>query len=392
MKKRTRVNHPREVPVPADNRSLVAPIYQSVKFTFDSVAETRRYFGRQRAGFYYSRTANPTLRQLELLLAELQGRDACLLTASGVAAVAAPLLALLKTGDHVVYFAELYQPTRMIVGQILARFGVTSSMLPVDDLPGLERELASRPTRVVVFESPSNPVLKVADLERITALARRHGALTLLDNTLAGVHQHGQFDVDIFVHSLTKYASGHGDVMGGAIIARQELIDAMREDVWTLGPTLDPHAAYLLLRGMKTYFLRRDAQCAAAQRVAEYLAQHPRVARVRYPGLPSDPGHERARRQMSDFGSIVTLDVRGGTAEGDRFAESLELFAIAASLGSTESLVLPPGLLQPRAFTAEQRAWSDIGAGTVRLSIGIEDGDDLLADLDQALAAGVPAG
>ena len=390
MKKRTRVNHPREVPVPGDNRPLVAPIYQSVKFTFDSVAETRRYFGRQRDGFYYSRTANPTLRQLELLLAELQGRDACLLTASGVAAVAAPLLALLKAGDHVIHFAELYQPTRTIIGQMLARFGVTSTLLSIDDLAGLERALAAQPTRLVVFESPSNPVLKIADLQRITALARRHGALTLLDNTLAGLHQHGQFEVDIFVHSLTKYASGHGDVMGGAIIARQQLIDAMREDVWTLGPTLDPHAAYLLLRGMKTYFLRRDAQCAAAQRIAEFLSQHPRVARVRYPGLPTDPGHELARRQMSDFGSIVTLDVRGGIAQGDRFAESLELFAIAASLGSTESLVLPPGLLQPRSFTAEQRVWSDIGAGTVRLSVGIEDGDDLMADLEQALAAGVP--
>jgi len=392
MKKRTRVTHPREVNVPADNRPLVAPIYQSVKFTFDSVDETRSLFARKREGFYYSRVSNPTLRQLEQLLAELQGRDGCLLTASGVAAIAAPLLALLKSGDHVVYFAELYQPTRALVGGVLARFGVTSTMLSVDDLPGLERELSSRPTRLVVFESPSNPVLKIADIERIAQLARQHGALTLLDNTLAGFHNHGQFDVDIYAHSLTKFASGHGDVMGGAIIARQELIDAMREDVGHIGPTLDPHAAYLVLRGMKTYFIRWDAQVRNAGRVAQFLASHPAVERTRYPGLPGHPGHALARKQMSDFGTMVTFDIRGGIEAGSRLAEALQLFAIAASLGSTESLVVPPALQQPRNFTAEQRAWSGIGPGTVRLSIGIEDPDDLIADLDQALSGACAVG
>lgn len=387
MKKRTRVTHPKAVKVPEDNRPLVAPIYQSVKFTFDDVDQTLALFGRKREGFYYSRTTNPTLQQLEQLLAELQGRDGCLLTGSGVAAISMPLLTLLKAGDHVVYFAELYQPTRALISGLLGRFGVTSTMLCLDDLEGLERELASRPTRLVAFESPSNPVLKVADVERIAALAKRHGALSLMDNTLAGFHQHGEYDVDIYAHSLTKFASGHGDVMGGAIIARAELLDAMRHDFHNIGPTLDPHAAYLLLRGMKTYYVRRDAQCAAAQRVAEFLSQHPAVERVRYPGLAADPGHERAKRQMSDFGTLVTFDVEGGLESGNRFAESLELFAIAASLGSTESLVLPPGLLQPRGFTGEQRAWSDIGPGTVRLSIGLEDVDDLTEDLGRALAA-----
>src|SRR5512141_2110251 len=162
MKKRTRVTHPHEVKVPADNRPLVSPVYQSVKFTFASVAETRRFFAGQREGFYYSRVSNPTLRQLELLLAELQGRDGCLLTGSGVAAVSIPLLTLPKAGDHVVYFAQLYQPTRALVASVLGRFSVTSIMLSVDDLGGLERELASRPTRLVVFESPTNPALKLA--------------------------------------------------------------------------------------------------------------------------------------------------------------------------------------------------------------------------------------
>ena len=387
MKKRTRVAHPREVAVPPDNRPLVAPIYQSVKFTFDDVEQTLAHFTRRREGFYYSRVSNPTLRQLEQLLAELQERDSCLLMGSGVAAIAAPVVALCKAGDHVIHFAELYQPTQKLVGRLLKRYGVTSTMLSIDDVDGLERVLAATPTRLVVFESPTNPVLKVANLERITGLARKHGALTLLDNTLAGFHNHGRYEVDLFAHSLTKYASGHGDVMGGAIIGSATLIDGLRDDIAILGPTLDPHAAFLLLRGMKTYFLRRDAQCHGAQRIAEFLAGHPAVERVRFPGLPGDPGHALARKQMSDFGTIVTLDLRGGIAAGTRLAEALELFAIAASLGSAESLVLPPALQQPRGLTGEQRRWADVGPGTVRLSIGLEDPDDLIADLDTALKA-----
>jgi cystathionine beta-lyase/cystathionine gamma-synthase len=387
MNKRTRVTHPRPVEVPADNRPLVAPIYQSVKFTFDDVEQTKLQWAGKRAGFYYSRVSNPTLQQLEQLLAELQGRDSCILTGSGVAAIAMPLLALLKSGDHVVYFAELYQPTRALIGRLLRRYGVASTMLALDDVDGLERVLATTPTRLLVCESPTNPALKVADLARITALARQHGALTLLDNTLAGFHNHGEFAVDLYLHSLTKYASGHGDVMGGAIIGREELIERIRDDVEILGPTLDPHAAYLLLRGMKTYYLRWDAQCSNAQAIAGFLASRAEVERVRYPGLADDPGHALAREQMADFGTIVTFDIRGGLEAGTRFAEALELFAIASSLGSTESLVVAPAMQQPRGFTAEQVRWSGIGPGTVRLSIGIEAVVDLIDDLEQALVA-----
>ena len=386
MKKRTRVTHLPEVEIPPDNRALVAPIYQSVKFTFDDVAETGRYYEGRRAGFYYSRVSNPTLRQLENALAELQGRDACLLTASGMAAISASLLSLTKQGDHVVYFAEMYQPTRSLIRRVLGRFGVTSSLLSIDDLAGLARVLGERPVRVIVFESPTNPVLKVADIARITELARRHGALTLLDNTLAGPHSHGDLELDLYVHSLTKYVSGHGDVMGGAIIGRAELIQAMRSDLTVLGPTLDPHAAFLMLRGLRTFFVRRDVQCRGAQRIAEFLRAHPAVERVSYPGLADDPGHGLAARQMEDFGSVVSFDIAGGLVAGSRFAEALELFAIAASLGSTESLVVAPEMQQPRDLTPEQRIWSAITPGTVRLSVGIEDPDDLIADLEQALA------
>lgn len=386
MKDPTRVNHPPEVHVPPDNRPLVAPIYQSVKFTFDSVAEAEKHNRGQREGFVYSRVSNPTLRQLELTLAQLQGRDGCLVTASGVAAVNLALLSLCRQGDHVLLFAEMYQPTRYMVRRLLARFGVAHTMLSIEDTAAIEATLAARPTRVVLFESPSNPVLKIADIARITAAARAHGALTMLDNTFAGFHNHGDFDIDIFVHSLTKFASGHGDVMGGAVIANRKLLATMERDFVVLGATLDPHTAFLIQRGLKTYFVRIERQTRTALAIARYLEQHEGVARVRYPGLSSHPQHALAARQMKDFGSIVTFDLK---EERDpvRFSDSLKFFAISASLGSVESLVQPGQLMMPRDLSEQEREWAAVTNRTIRLSIGLEDEADLLADLEQALAA-----
>src|SRR5664279_4181118 len=321
MKHNTLVNHPPAVPLPADNRPLVAPIYQSVKFSFDDTAETQRYLRGEREGFFYSRTSNPTLKQLELLLAQLQGRDDCLLTGSGVATVAASLLSLCKQGDHILAFVESYGPTRYILQHLLRKFGVAHSLLSIEDLAGIERVLRDTPTRLVVFESPTNPVTKIADIEHLTTHARRAGALTVLDNTFAGFHNHGAYDIDIFLHSLTKYASGHGDVMGGAIIARNELITAMRKNIVSMGPTLDPHAAFLIQRGMRTYFLRYERQCSNALGVSLFLKGHSGVKSVFYPGLDSHPQHQLARRQMSDFGTVVTLELQGGFEQGAVFAE-----------------------------------------------------------------------
>jgi cystathionine beta-lyase/cystathionine gamma-synthase len=385
MKDNTRVNHPPAVPMPADNRPLVAPIYQSVKFSFDDTDETLRYLRGERDGFFYSRSANPTLKQLQLLLAQLQGRDDCLLTGSGVATISASLLSLCKQGDHILAFVESYGPTRYIVQHLLAKFGVAHTLLSIEDLPGIERVLRDTPTRLVVFESPTNPVTKIADIEHLTAHARRAGALTVLDNTFAGFHNHGAYDIDIFLHSLTKYASGHGDVMGGAIIARSELINRMRKDIVSMGPTLDPHAAFLIQRGMRTYFLRYQRQCSNALAASTFLKNHPRVRKVFYPGLDSHPQHLLARRQMSDFGTVVTIELDGGFEQGARFAEALQLFSMSASVGSAESLVMPPQLLVSPEYTPEQRAASLITRGTVRLSIGLEDAGDLIEDLAQAL-------
>jgi len=387
MKKTTRVNHPPAVELPPGNHPLVAPIYQTVKFEFDSLAQTESYLRGERAGFFYSRASNPTTRQLELLLAELQGRDDCLVTASGVGAISQTLLALTKQGDHVVCFVETYNPTRYLIRRLLGRFGVTHTLLSIEDLTAVERALAAHPTRLVFFESPTNPMTKIADIGALTRLARATGALTVMDNTFAGFHQHGTFEVDVFVHSLTKYASGCGDVMGGAVIARAELIRAMRTDFGALGGTLDPHAAFLILRGLKTYFVRYTAQCASAARVAQLLAAHPAVARVHYPGLPAHPQHALAAKQMQEFGTIVTFDLKGGAGAARRFADSLELFALTPSLGSTESLIVTPQIMGGRELDAEQQRIAAITEGTIRLSIGLEEIEDLLGDLTRALAA-----
>ena len=385
MDKFTRLNHPPEVPLPAGNRPVVTPIYQSVKFEFNTVDETVRNWRGESAGYNYQRSSNPNSRQLELTLAELQGRADCLVCASGVGVLAQTLLSLTKQGDHVLCFVELYGPTRHLIRRTLARFGVTHTLLSIADLAGIERVLAATPTRLVMFESPTNPLNRIADIAAITRLARAHGALTVMDNTLAGPHQHGQYDVDVFLHSLTKFAAGHGDVMGGAVIASVELIGRLRPEFNLLGGALDPHAAFLIQRGLKTYAVRYREQSASAHRIAEFLVGHPAVAAVHYPGLPTHSGHELARAQMSEFGAVVSFDLRGGAEAGRRVAETLQLFAMAASLGATDSLVLPPQLLGGRDLDAEQLRLAGVGEGTVRLSIGLESLDDLLADLSQAL-------
>jgi len=388
VKKPTLVNHPPDVAPPPGNQPVIAPIYQSVKYEFETIDDTLRMLRGDAPGYFYMRASNPTTRQLELTLAQLQGRDDCLATASGVNAIAQTLLSLTKAGDHILCFIETYGPTRNIIRRLLGRFGVEHTFLSIEDLAGVENVLASRPTRLIVFESPTNPVTKVADIERLTELAHRHGALAVMDNTFAGFHQHGEYDVDVFVHSLTKYASGTGDVMGGAVIARAELIDGMRPDFSVLGALLDPHAAFLIQRGLKTYFVRYTAQTANAQKIAEFLAGHTAVARCHYPGLPSHPQAALARKQMREAGTVVTFDLKQGSEAARSFSEKLKLFALTASLGSTESLVMPPQLVGSRDFTAEQVRKSGVGPGTVRLSIGLEDIDDLIADIDQALPAG----
>jgi len=387
VKRETRLQHPPTVEIPADNRPLNLPIQQNVKWTFPTVEETQRMLRGERPGYFYSRMSNPGERQLEFALASLQGRDDCLTSASGINAIVQLLLALTRAGDHLVFFVEGYGPTRQFITGMLAGYGVSHTMLALDDLEGLRGTLASRPVKAVFFESPTTPAGKVADIAAITRLAHEHGALSVLDNTLAGFHQQGEFPVDLFVHSLTKFATGAGDVMGGAVIGDAAIIKTLRSTFQLLGAPLDPLAAALMMRGLKTYLLRYRAQSAAALEVARFLETHPACERVMHPGLGSHPQAALARAQMPDPGCVITFSVRAGAEAGRRFTDALQLFACTPSYGSTESLVMPPQLLQPRDLDATQRAVCGVDEGTVRLSIGLEDPQDLCADLAQALAA-----
>jgi len=383
MKRDTRVNHPREVTLLEGNRPLVPPIHRSVKFTFPAIEDSLRPEARA-SGFEYTRDSNPTIRELELLCAELQGRDDGIAVATGMAAVWLVLLGTLEAGARIVIFAESYRPTRVAVRRFLPRFGVEFSMLSIHDLDGIERELARPETKVVLFESPTNPLLHVADIGAIVDIAKRHDVTTILDNTFAGLHNHGQFAVDYYVHSLTKYANGHGDAMGGIVIADKARIKALRPQAVNLGATMDPGAAFLMLRGMKTYTLRYARHSENALAIARFLATRPEVERVHYPGLPDHPGHALAKRQMEDFGGVLCFDLRSDEAGAWRFIDSLELFATTASLGSTDSLVAPAKLYGAGDLSADELAMSGIKPSTVRLAVGIEHVDDLIADLERA--------
>ena len=386
MKKSTRVNHQPDVRLPPGNVALTSPIYQSVKFAFDSLEASLNREARE-LGYNYTRDANPTTRQLELLCAELQGRDDAIAVSTGMAAIWLTLLGNLRAGDRIVFFLESYRPTRVAIRKFLPRLAVDHAMISVHDLAALERELAHENTRLLLFESPTNPMLQVADVEKICRLARARSVATVLDNTFAGLHNHGGYDVDFYVHSLTKYANGHGDTMGGVVIAAKETLRALKPFAVNMGPTLDPSAAFQILRGMKTYYLRYARHTENALAIAAWLDAHPRVQRVYYPGLENDPGFDLARTQMDDTGGVLSFELEADQAATWQFIDSLQLFATTASLGSTESLVAPVRLFLGSDLSAAELERSMITESTVRLAVGVEHVDDLIADLDQAFHA-----
>lgn len=388
MKKDTRLTHHPRIRLPEGNEPVVEPVYRSVKFTFEDIAASLTREARVE-GFEYTRDSNPTTRQLERLVAGLQGRDDGVCVATGMAAVWLALLGNLRAGDRIVCFLESYRPIRTLVRQRLPRLGIDHSILSVHDLEGIEDAFGADETKLLIFEAPTNPMLQVPDIAAITALARAHGVVTVLDNTFGGLHNHGQFEIDYYVHSLTKYASGHGDVMGGIAVADRERLEALKPLATSMGATLDPGAAFLILRGLRTYALRYRRHSESALAVARFLHAHPRVARVCYPGLASDPGHRLAGRQMEGCGGVLSFDL-DGDGDGEqawRFIDALELFATTASVGSTESLAAPVRLYFAGDLSDDECARAGIGANTIRLAVGLEDPDDLIADLERAFAA-----
>ena len=283
--------------LPEGNESLVDPVYRSVKFTFPDIDSALTPEAR-REGFDYTRDSNPTTRQLELLSAELQGRDDGICVATGMAAVWLAVLGTLSVGDRIAFFVESYRPIRVMIRQRLPRFGIEFSMTSVHDREAMEETFAAEDTKVVIFEAPTNPMVQVPDIGKIVALAQAHGVTTILDNTFGGLHNHGDFEIDYYVHSLTKYASGHGDVMGGIVIADGKRLNELKPLAINMGATLDPGAAFLILRGLRTYYLRYRRHSETALALAEFLNAHDLVDRVCYPGLSDDPGHALAAKQF----------------------------------------------------------------------------------------------
>lgn len=375
MKDLTLTNHHPPRTLAKGNRPLVSPIQVSVKYTFDKMSDIRDLFTKKREGYFYSRFKNPTVDELERLLAKMQGEEAGLATASGIAAISSCLISLLRSGDQVVYFLESYKPTRYLIEKILKKFGVVGIKLSLDDHQGIARAFADEKTKVCIFESPTNPQLKVADVPFITKTAKDHDVITILDNTFAGFHKNKNCGVDYYIHSLTKFANGHGDSMGGVVLASHENIDRIFMDFVELGPTLDPQAANLILRGMRTYSLRYERQVENAVAVARFLRQHPLVGDVNYPD-----DHE------IDSGTVICFNFKEKATRIDDFLDNLEIFQLCASLGSTESLVAPVIFFYGGDLSEEERKIVGIDPSSVRLSLGIEDKDDLIKDLSSALA------
>jgi len=380
----TRAVHGRRQP---KSGPLTTPIVQSSTFAFDSSAEMRRYLEGDEGLYLYTRYENPTLRQLEETLASLEGGEAALVLASGMAAMTTALLSLLKAGDEVVASASLYGGTTRLVRDVLPGLGVASRFVAPEDLPRIGA-LAGPKTRVVVLESPTNPILSIVDIQAVTAAAHDRGLTVVVDNTFATplVQRPLLLGADVVMHSLTKSLGGHSDIVGGALIGPKERIDKARSMMKVLGGCMDPHAAYLALRGVKTLHLRVARQCENALGLARHLESQSKVARVLYPGLPSHRGHEVARRQMSAFGGLVAFVLAGGLPAAERFYDGLGFIARAASLGSVESLVSLPVHTSHYGYTDEQLAAAGIDPGTVRFSLGVEDIADILEDVDSALA------
>lgn len=376
----TKLNHPVDVILHEGNRPLVQPIYQSAKF---APTETIPYWDQ----FIYSRVSNPTTRQLELTLAELQNREDCIVLGSGMAALTATFMALLQSGDHIITFRELYKPARTYIREFLPRYHIDNTVLSLSRLEDLEAAIIPGKTKLIHFESPSNPNLDIADINHIIAVARKHGVLVSMDGTFAGLHQHTGFDIDVMIHSLTKFANGHGDVIAGSVAGKAPVIKKIREMSIYIGATPDPHSCYLVERGLKTYMIRYERQTQTSLKIAEFLSTHPKVKNVRYPGLVSHPGYELAKQQMTDMGAVIAFEIDESVAtSADKFCHKLKLIQLTVSIGSTESIICSTGLFFSQDLSPEDQREMGINNFSLRLSIGLEDPQDLINDLTRALS------
>jgi len=372
--------------VPETHKAVAPPIYQTATYYYDTAEEGARLGREVPPGYVYTRWANPTTRALEEKVALLEGAEDALATSSGMAAVSCAVWTALRPGDHAIAPTAIYQASYQLFAEVLPLYGIETTLIADPSLQAYERAL--RPTTKLVFvETPNNPMLGITDIEKVANLARGHGAMSIADNTWATPYNQTPLalGVDVVVHSATKYLGGHHDVTAGLIAGRKAFLQRTKRAVRIFGTTIDPFGAWLIIRGLATLALRVERQNHSARRLAEFLAAHPKVAAVYYPGLPSHAGYDVARRQMRDFGGMLSFEVAGGYEPGVRAFEALQVCKRATSLGGISTLVSHPAGISSVNMPKEVREAAGIAAGLIRVSVGIEDTDDLLEDFEQAL-------
>ncbi len=368
------------------NAPVTTPIVRTSNFNFASTAELKRFAEGKSKAYLYTRYGNPTLAVAEAKIADMENGEAGLVTASGMAAISSALLAVLKSGDEVIATRQLYGGSFRLFRDTLPRLGIRTHHVGAD-LEGVDR-LVNSNTRALYVESPTNPILRLVDLKKAVGLARKHKLVSLIDSTFGSPVLQKPLDLgfDLVLHSATKYLGGHSDIVAGAVAGSRRWVAKVREAMIYLGGSMDPDPGYLLIRGLKTLEVRVRRQCETAMAVARFLERHPKVARVHYPGLASHPDHRLARRQMRGFGGMLAFELKGGLAAARRFCDRTRIFLLAASLGGVESLIVLPIYTSHYRMSTTELAAAGVQPGTVRISVGLEDPADLLADLRQALA------
>ncbi|KXZ40265.1 methionine-gamma-lyase [Alkalithermobacter thermoalcaliphilus JW-YL-7 = DSM 7308] len=369
--------------------SLATPIYQTSTFIFDSAEQGGRRFALEEGGYIYTRLGNPTLTQLEEKLACLEGAEAAMAVGSGMGAITSALWTALKAGDHMIADKTLYGCTYAYLSHGLTRYGVEVTFVDTSNPNNIKNAMKEN-TKVVYIETPANPNLKIVDIKAISDIThQKKDCILIVDNTFCTPYLQRPIELgaDVVVHSATKYLNGHGDVIAGFVAGKQEFITQVRlfgvKDM--TGSVLSPFDAYLILRGMKTLELRMQRHCENAYKVAKFLESHPAVETVYYPGLESHPQHELAKKQMDGFGGLIAFEVKGGVEAGKKLLNSLDLCKLAVSLGDTETLIQHPASMTHSPYTREERLEAGISDGLVRLSVGLENVEDIIQDLKQGL-------
>ena len=369
--------------------TLAMPIYQTSTFIFDSAEQGGRRFALEEAGYIYTRLGNPTTTVLENKIAALEEGEAAVATSSGMGAISSTLWTVLKAGDHVVTDKTLYGCTFALMCHGLTRFGIEVTFVDTSNLDEVKNAMKEN-TRVVYLETPANPNLKIVDIEALAKIAHTNpNTLVIVDNTFATPYMQKPLTLgaDVVVHSVTKYINGHGDVIAGLVITNKALADQIRfvglKDM--TGAVLGPQDAYYIIRGMKTFEIRMERHCKNARKVVEFLNNHPKIEKVYYPGLETHPGYEIAKKQMKDFGAMISFELKGGFEAGKTLLNSLKLCSLAVSLGDTETLIQHPASMTHSPYTKEEREAAGITDGLVRLSVGLENVEDIIADLEHGL-------